>query len=80
MLLEYTYLCAIMLLSPQTRVTSKRSASLRRSANEAVTLVWKSFHLRQKESSEDEDPIAVQSNKHDQTNLQGKERVEQKTF
>ena len=45
-------LCACRFLPPShTRVMSKRSDSALRSAKEEVTLVWKSFHLRQNESS-----------------------------
>ena len=49
---ERMILCACRFLPPsQTSVMSKRSDSALRSAKEEVTLVWKSFHFRQNESS-----------------------------
>ena len=49
---ERMILCACRFLPPShTSVMSKRSDSALRSAKEEVTLVWKSFHLRQNESS-----------------------------
>ena len=49
---ERMILCACRFLPPShTSVMSNRSDSALRSAKEEVTLVWKSFHLRQNESS-----------------------------